>query len=261
MMQKNKPEITAQTLAASAILKEILQDKLLGVYLHGSALGGVLKPQSDIDLLTVIKSSLKTEERTKLLTALMQLSGRHPAQNIDKRCLEVMFFTQADLTASEFPARADFVYGEWLRDIFEAGEVPLPNSDPEYTLVLAQAYSEAFALYGPAPQTLLPHITSDNVKTAMRILLPSLVEGLHGDERNVLLTLARMLYTATTGQFTSKDRAALWAIRLLSKPSADLLSYTRMAYLGEITDSWPEHRIKAIALADDLSCRITALLG
>ena len=260
-MKKTEPEITAQTLAASSILKEILQDKLLGIYIHGSALGGALKPQSDIDLLTVIKSSLNTEERTKLLAALMQLSGCHPAQNINERCLEVMFFTQTDLTANEFPARADFVYGEWLRDSFEEGEVPFPNSDPEYTLVLAQAYSEAFSLYGPAAQTLLTQITSEQVKDAMRILLPSLVEGLHGDERNVLLTLGRMLYTATTGQFTSKDRAALWAMTLLSERSAVLLSYARSAYLGEITDSWSERRIEGIALADDLSCRITALLG
>ena len=127
--------------------------------------------------------------------------------------------------------------------------------------MLAQAYSEAFSLHGLTAQALLPQITSERVKAAMRLLLLSLVEGLHGDERNVLLTLARMLYTARTGQFTSKDRAALWAMTLLSERSADLLSYARMAYLGEITDSWPEHRIKAIALADDLSCRITALLS
>ncbi|MDM7853300.1 hypothetical protein QUF18_20350 [Pseudochrobactrum kiredjianiae] len=44
---------------------------------------------------------------------------------------------QWQVTTNEFPARAEFVYGEWLRDSFEAGEVPLPNNDPEYTLVLA----------------------------------------------------------------------------------------------------------------------------
>ena len=259
-MQKTEPEITAQTLAASAILIEILQDKLLGIYIHGSALDGALKPQSDIDLLTVIKSPLNTENRSKLLAALMQLSGRHPAHNINERCLEVMIFTQPDLAANEFPAHADFVYGEWLRDGFQAGEVPLPHSDPEYTLVLSQAYSEAFSLYGPTAQTLLPPITSEDVKAAMRILLPSLVEGLHGDECNVLLTLARMLYTATVGQFTSKDHAALWAMALLPENSADVLSYARMAYSGEVTDTWSERRIEIFALADDLSQRISGLL-
>ena len=134
---QNKPEITTQTLAASTVLKETLQDKLLGIYIHGSALDGALKPQSDIDLLAVIKNPLSAEERSKLLAALMQLSGRHPAQDIHERCLEVMIFIQAELAANEFPARVEFVYGEWLRDSFEAGEVPLPNNDPEYTLVLA----------------------------------------------------------------------------------------------------------------------------
>jgi len=70
-----------------------------------------------------------------------------------------------------------------------------------------------------------------------------------------------MLYTATTGQFTSKDRAALWAMTLLSEPSADLLSYARSAYLGAITDAWSERRIEGVALADDLSQRISGLLG
>lgn len=191
----------------------------------------------------------------------MQLSGHHPQQDIHERCHEVMIFTQADLGANEFPARADFVYGEWLRDSFEAGEVPLPNSDAEYTLVLAQAYSEAFSLYGPAAQILLPQITSEHIKGAMRILLPSLVDGLHGDERNVLLTLARMLYTATTGQLTSKDRAAFWAMSFLSEPAADLLSYSRSAYLSEIIDDWSNRRAEAVAFAEDLSLRISALLS
>ena len=241
-------------------MKETLQDKLLGIYIHGSALDGALKPQSDIDLLAVIKNPLSAEERSKLLAALMQLSGRHPAQDIHERCLEVMIFIQAELAANEFPARVEFVYGEWLRDSFEAGEVPLPNNDPEYTLVLAQAYSEAFSLYGPPAQTLLPQITSEHIKDAMRILLPSLVEGLGGDERNVLLTLARMLYTATTGRFTSKDQAAAWAKPLLSEAAADLLSYACLAYLGAVLDDWTDRRSQTVCLTDELTRRISALL-
>jgi len=43
------------------------------------------------------------------------------------------------IASPKFPARAEFVYGEWLRDAFEAGEIPLPVRHPEITLVLAQA--------------------------------------------------------------------------------------------------------------------------
>ncbi|GEM_PF-4801768 len=40
-----------------------------------------------------------------------------------------------------------------------------------------------------------------------------------------------------------------------------LLSYARSAYLGEVIDDWTKRRIESVALADDLSQRITALLG
>lgn len=259
-MQKNEPEITVQALAASAILKEIIKDNLLGIYIHGSALGGALKPQSDIDLLVVVKNPLSTEVRSSLLSALMQLSGRHPVKSTNERCIEVMIFTQADLGANEFPARADFVYGEWLRDSFEAGEVPLPNSDSEYTLVLAQAYSEAFPLYGLPADDLLPQISHEHIKAAMRLLLPALSDGLHGDERNILLTLARMLYTATTGQFTSKDHAASWALPFLNNNHGALLDYARLAYLGEVLDTWTDRREEAQCLASVLSGYISERL-
>ena len=94
----------------------------------------------------------------------------------------------------------------------------------------------------------------------MRILLPSLVEGLGGDERSVLLTLARMIYTATTGRFTSKDQTAAWAKSLLSKADADLLSYARLAYLGEVFDHWTDRVSQAVCLTDELTRRISALL-
>jgi hypothetical protein len=93
-------------------------------------------------------------------------------------------------------------------DAFGAGEVPRPVSDPEFTLVLAQARQEARALVGPAAAELLPPIPDDHVRQAMRDVLPSLLANLTGDEGNVLLTLARMSRTATTGEFVTKDAAA-----------------------------------------------------
>ncbi len=41
--------------------KEILQDNLVGVYLHGSAVMGCYNPaKSDIDLIVVVKDSIES---------------------------------------------------------------------------------------------------------------------------------------------------------------------------------------------------------
>lgn len=243
------PHKMDQIQSALEILHRILGDALLGVYLHGSAVSGGLQPQSDIDLLAVAESELNESQRHGLVMDLLCLSGPHPVVPGGPRCLEVMVFCQSDLARGDFPARAEFVYGEWLRDAFEAGESPMPERDPEYSLVIAQARQEAIPLRGPPVDELLPAVAPEQVRRAMRDALPDLLDGLHGDERNVLLTLARMWHTASTGKFVTKDAAAKWAIPRLSSPNAITLDHARRAYLGQITDDWSSHGDAAQQLA------------
>ncbi|RJE84147.1 aminoglycoside adenylyltransferase family protein [Paracoccus onubensis] len=230
--------MSEQIQTALAALHNILGDMLLAVYLHGSAVSGRLQPQSDIDLLAITERDLTEDQRDGLLTALLRISGRHPATAGGARCLEVMLFRRSDLARTAYPARAEFIYGEWLRDGFEAGERPMPTRDPEHTLVLAQARQDAIPLFGAGADKLLPEIPQKHVRRAIGDALPALLGGIHGDERNVLLTLARMWRTASTGEFVTKDAAAVWAIPQIQSRDASTLDYARRAYLGELADDW-----------------------
>ena len=91
----------------------------------------------------------------------------------------------------------------------------------------------------------------------MRDALPDLLEGFHGDARNVLLTLARMWHTANTGIFVTKDAAARWAISRLSGPDAKTLDHARRAYLGEVTDDWSSWSDAAQQLAGQMGEYVT----
>lgn len=257
MNTSSTPEQIEQIPATIAIVRAILKDALLAVYLHGSAASSRLQQQSDIDLLAVVERALTEEQRDLLLAALLRFSGRHPAPPNGPRCLEVMVFSRHDLCDSRYPARAEFVYGEWLRGAFEAGEKPLPTRAAEHTLVLAQAYHEAIALLGPDRESVLTDVPFADVRQAMRDLLPGLLAGLHGDERNVLLTLARMWRTATTREFVSKDAAARWAMPRLCEEGALLLDYARRAYLGDVVDEWGNRHDAARKLAERLGQHVT----
>ncbi|MFC3058053.1 aminoglycoside adenylyltransferase family protein [Paenirhodobacter populi] len=254
----NESEQVSETLAA---LRDILGGGLQAVYLHGSAASGRLRPQSDIDLLAVVRCGLTESERASLLSSLLRLSGRYPSAPSGPRCLEVMVFSHPDLTAGLFPARADFVFGEWLRDGFAAGEAAMPTQNPELTLVLAQARQEAIALLGPDRDELLPEVPMTEIRDAMRELLPALLKGLQDDTRNALLTLARMWHTADEGTFVSKDEAAAWAIPQLSDQSASILDHARRAYLGEISESWSSRQKQVQSLAEELVLHVTEALS
>jgi streptomycin 3"-adenylyltransferase len=260
MPQDGNPKYLEQARVATETMRSLFQDDLIAVYLHGSAASGRLRPQSDIDLIAVLDRPMNESQRKCLLSALLRISGRHPAPPDAPRCVEVMVFLTANLSAPDFPARAEFIYGEWLRDIFEAGDPPMPVSDPENTLVLAQARQEAQPLFGPDLAELLPEIPCRHVRRAMRNALPALLAGLHGDERNVLLTLARMWRTASAGEFVAKDAAAKWAAPRMPDQEADMLNLACEAYLGNAEDDWKDRQAAVRQTASFLHRQVSMLL-
>lgn len=135
----------------------------------------------------------------------------------------------------------------------------MPHTDPEYRLLLAQARLQAVALLVTNAARRLPDTSPEQVRQAMARALPALLQGLHGDERNVLLTLARMWRTAQAGDFLDKAQAASWAIAQLPAQLAGTLEYARRAYLGQLMDDWSDKQAQAGQLARVLRERIGEL--
>lgn len=106
----------------------------------------------------------------------------------------------------------------------------------------------------------LAEIPMEQVRRAMREGLPTLLANLQGDERNVLLTLARMWRTAATGEFVTKDVAADWAVPHLPDQPAQTLLHARDAYLGEIKDDWTNRQEEVGKAAAYLHQQIISLL-
>ena len=234
--------IPAEADNALSVVRKLLAESLVAVYLHGSAVSGGLRPHSDVDLLVIIDQPMTLTVRKCLTAKLMAISGRYPADPYGRRPLELIVFLRADLSASLYPARSEFIYGEWLRQEYEAGEISEPVHDPELTLLLAQARKEAQSLLGPHVSELLPMISQSDIRRAIGDVLPTLMQTLPGDERNVLLTLARMWRTLITGEFTSKDVAANWAAARLPAEQAAVLADAQKAYLGVCENDWINHR-------------------
>ena len=220
------------------LLQKLLPTSLVAVYLHGSAVKGGLRPKSDLDILAVVEHPLPVFARDRLVSGLMDISA-YPVQDHAVRPVELVIFSRNDLTKPTYPARYEFLYGEWLRQQFEKGTRPEPGHDPEFTLVLAQARQYSKPLMGPSAIELLPAISWADIVKATKDILPGLIASLPGDENNVLLTLARMWLTLVTRQFVSKDAAANWAAKRLPAENARVLTKARNFYLGSPYVNWP----------------------
>ena len=236
-MDLKSKETSIEAIQALDLIKEILENKLVAVYLYGSAVMGGLRVNSDVDILVVTDSSLSKETRNKLAKRLMLISGRPGVPNA-VRPLEVTVVNQKEVVPWHFPPKIEFMYGEWLRDQFEKGDIPGASIDPDLTILLAQLRKNSVNLFGPKAEDVFEPIPKLDIQRAMRDCLPGLIASVKGDERNVILTLARMWLTAATGEIGSKDLAAEWVYPQLPNDLAALLDQARKAYLGEVVDKW-----------------------
>ena len=195
----------AQVRAAVGHVCEVLGDAVVGVLLHGSAVGAGLQRYSDLDLLVVVGRSTTGEERAQLLSSLLALS--RPFTGPDGRPLEVTVVRQDLLRPWPDRPAHELLFGEWLRAEYEAGAVPDPEDDPDLAPLVATAFSGSLPLLGPAIEQLLDPPPRSALVAVMRRCVPSLLADLDTDT-NVLLTLARMVTTARDGRIVSNAAEA-----------------------------------------------------
>ena len=224
------------------ILRDVLGEGVLGAYLHGSAVRGGLRPTSDLDVLAVIDRPTTTAERRALVARLLEISGRRASRG-PARPIELTILVESDVRPWSPPARVEFMYGEWRRDDYEQGFVPEPATMLDFGPEVAIAIEGNHALVGPPPRELLDPVPAEQIREVVVAGIPSLLEDLESDTRNVLLTFARIWATVVTDEISSKDEAAAWAIERLPEEHRDVLIRARRMYLdGWDEDDWGDRK-------------------
>lgn len=228
--------------AVSAHLDDADPGGVVGLYLHGSGVVQ-LHADSDIDLLLVTHRSLTLAEREHIVAMLLELSGwrghagRFP-EAARRRPLELTSLVRGRASTDPDRAHRDFQFGEWLRTDIVNGRIPQPTDDPDVVLLVAAALSRHRVLRGPALQEVLPAAPVSHLRRAALRVMPAVIENAAGDERNALLTMARIVLTVQTGTIVSKDAAAAMVLPSLTSPDRELMERAAAGYLHGDDGDW-----------------------
>lgn len=219
---------------------------------------GGLRDDSDLDLLLITRTSLVLQERRQLTDLLLDYTDQRAIVE-GSRPVELTSVVHSALVPWRYPPVCDYQCGEWLRDNFSDGTVPQPHADPDLTILLASARPSSEPLRGPRLDELIEAVPRADVHRAIHDSLPALLGNLLGDERNVLLTLARMIVTLESDEIVPKDEAARRVSSRLATPDATVLDLARQGYLAETVDDWTKLGEQARTTADHLAARVREL--
>ncbi|HET8777055.1 MAG TPA: aminoglycoside adenylyltransferase family protein [Candidatus Limnocylindria bacterium] len=227
-----------QAAAVVAAAVDVLGSNVLAAYLYGSAVAGGLRWRSDLDLVVLLGRAMTPDERHQLVARLTPLSrfGQRPDA---WRPVELTALALDDVRPWRYPPRHDFQYGEWMREELELGDAPTnATSNPDLAVLLTTVRETGRSLLGPPPAKLLDPVPADDLRRAMVDGLDDLLADLEGDERNVILTLARIWTTLATGAIRPKHEAAGWVLERLPPEHRPVLERARAIYLDQAPEEW-----------------------
>jgi streptomycin 3"-adenylyltransferase len=224
--------IHAQLSAVSAVLRAHLGPHLRAIHLYGSAVTDGLKPHSDIDLMVAVATPLPEPMRQGLMQELLAHSA-WPGSSDVLRALEVTVVALSEVVPWRYPPRREMQFGEWLRADLQARRFEPPMPDPDLAILLTKLRLHSTALFGPSASEQFESVPASDLKKALRDTIAqwNAPPDWEGDERNVILALARIWFTACTGEIASKDRAATWAAERLPPPHRSIVEQALGSYL------------------------------
>lgn len=245
------PDIAAQLAAVQTVLAQHLGENLLALHLYGSATDGGLKPHSDIDLMATVAEPLPEATRQALTQALLAHSA-WPGHSAQLRALELTVVARSALVPWRYPPRRELQFGEWLREDIAAGRFEPAMADPDLALLLTQLRTHGLALQGPEAAVLFEAVPPADLRQALRDTIAqwNAAPDWHGEERQILLALARIWFSACTGRITTKEAAADWAAARLPEQHRVLLQDAAQAYRSgqDSAFAWPAARVAASIL-------------
>jgi streptomycin 3"-adenylyltransferase len=251
---------TRQADAVVHLVRTVLEAKVIGVYLHGSAVLGGLRPGSDLDIIAVVRGRTTIAERRRLVDGLLRLSGpraRTPARaRPPARSIELTIVRQRAVRPWRYPPRSEFQYGDRLRDDYEGGFTPGSVRSPDLALLVALTLKSDRPLFGPPPADVLDPVPQRDLVRAAVAGIPGLLADIEHDTANVVLTLARIWVTVCTSDIRTKDAAVDWAIERLPAEHRAVLARARAVYLGDASDEWQDIGAEVQAAAGWLVARI-----
>lgn len=240
------------------VVQAVLDDRIVAMYEYGSAVHGGLRPASDLDVFVVTDGPVDDEHRLALIAGLSNVSGSHHAGSAG-RPVEVTIAQRESLVPwSPSPLR-EFQFGEWLRPDFDKGFLSPRTVDHDLAPLVATVLTASVPIVGPDARDLLVPVPQSSLTAAMQTGAVHLLDELESDTTNVLLTLCRMLFTASTGEVAPKHTAADWAMRTLRLPAPDQLILARDIYVHGQVDRNAYDMARVSALATDFAEQIARL--
>jgi len=227
---KNATDAMRLMLRVKASYLQILQDKLEGIYLHGSlAEGCFLWERSDIDFLVVARRPLTVEEKVGLVETLYALTPEAPPEGFEMSVILKQYCRNIPC-----PIPFEIHYSARYRRDYERDArgfcQRMHGEDLDLTTHILNLSQSGLTILGPDIPRLFDQVKKEDALRAIRADVADAREHLHENPVYYVLNLCRSLAYLRQDVALSKKEGGEWALRNLNPDHQRVIQAALNAY-------------------------------
>ena len=206
-----------------AAAREIMEEQLTGIYLHGSLAMECFNPdKSDIDLIIVIGESITDEQKMKFMQRVAAINRQAPAKGLEmsivlrKYCRPFVYPTPFELHFS--PAHL-----QWFRDKPQDYVRKMRGVDKDLAAHFTIIRRYGIVLYGEEIENVFAEVPRENYADSIWEDVRDAKEEILQQPIYMILNLCRVLAFSEDGLYLSKKEGAEWAIEHLPDDDSSMV--------------------------------------
>lgn len=221
--------------------RNILEENLVGIYLHGSAVMGCFNPEkSDIDLLVVVKEGIPDGTKRTYMDMVVQLNKMAPEKGIELSIVKENVCNPF-VYPTPFELHFSIAHLSWYQSNPEDYIEKMKGTDKDLAAHFTIIYHRGKTLYGKDIRDVFEPVSSGDYMDSIWSDIEGAAEEIFENPMYMILNLCRVLAYKKEGVILSKQEGGEWGIKNLSHPEYQkMISAALKEYQTGVTMSLDE---------------------
>ena len=231
-IHRHRSELRYEYIIRSFVEKtnEILQNNLVGVYLHGSAVMGCYNPaKSDIDLIVVVKDSISDAVKRVFMDMVVELNGKGPAKGIEMSIVK-QSVCKPFVYPTPFELHFSIAHLDWYRNDPDDYVSKMKGEDKDLAAHFTVINHRGKCLCGAPTKDTFADIPAKDYIDSIWNDIADAEEEITDNPMYLILNLARVLAYMKDGHVLSKKEGGEWALNNIPETYHCLLQAAMSEY-------------------------------
>lgn len=218
--------------------QRILENNLVGIYVHGSLAFGCFNPnKSDIDFIVVVNNTPTIEEKESLIKTLLYLSTEAPTKGYEMSVV-LSSFCKNFVYPTPFELHYSIAHLQRCQDSLREYCTSMNGTDKDLAAHFTVIKNVGYTIIGKQITEVFGDIPKKDYFDSIKADVENAKEVVNENPVYTILNLCRVFAYKNDGLILSKERGGLWGIENLPNQYIALLSKALKNYKSEIEENF-----------------------